>query len=188
MGHKGAYSSTGLPPIFRHENNNIHVIISIPENFMSAQLVNLYFSIFRWWIWMCFCEEMPRVSTGPRTSMSSKLPGELTRERELRPFRRKGVDTLWEDGVAGYMGTFEGIFKNLYLFSFDWLLYNFDLISFFEGWSLLLSFRGCSVGAGPYFDELLMYLWGGRRSPRLPPPLSSSTLWGDVVNQPYCLV
>ena len=36
---------------------------------------------------------------------------------------------------------------------------------FFEAWSLLLLFRGCSVGAGPYFDELLMYLWGGRQSP-----------------------
>lgn len=43
---------------------------------------------------MCFCEEMPRVSTGPRTNMSSKLLGELTQERELRPFRYKGVDTL----------------------------------------------------------------------------------------------
>lgn len=47
MGHKGAYSSAGLPPVFRHENNNIHVVISIPEHFMSAQLVNLYFSISR---------------------------------------------------------------------------------------------------------------------------------------------
>lgn len=59
---------------------------------------------------MCFCEEMPRVSTGPRTNMSSKLLGELTQERELRPFRCKGVDTLGEHGVSGYMGTFEGIF------------------------------------------------------------------------------
>ena len=59
---------------------------------------------------------------------------------------------------------------------------------FFEAWSLLLVFRGCSVGAGPYFDELLMYLWGGRQSPRPSPPLSSSILQGDVVNQPYCLI
>lgn len=50
---------------------------------------------------------MPRVPTGPRTNMSSKLLGELTQGQEHRPVRCKGVDTLEKTGVSGYMETFE---------------------------------------------------------------------------------
>ena len=34
-----------------------------------------------------------------------------------------------------------------------------DLLAFLEVWSVLLSFRSCSVGLVPYSDEFFMYLW-----------------------------
>ena len=51
-----------------------------------------------------------------------------------------------------------------------YLLYNIGFISHSRKvslpfWSFLLSFRSYCVGVVPYFDEFLMYLWGGRQSP-----------------------
>ena len=43
---------------------------------------------------------------------------------------------------------------------------------FWEVWGLLLVFSRCSVGVVPHVDVVLMYLWGGRWSPRLTPPPS----------------
>ena len=39
-----------------------------------------------------------------------------------------------------------------------------------EVWGLLPVFSRCSVGDVPHADVFLMYLWGGRWSPRLTPP------------------
>ena len=49
------------------------------------------------------------------------------------------------------------------------MLYSIGLIScsreislpFLEAWDLLLWFRSCSVGVASYFEEFLIYLWGG---------------------------
>ena len=41
---------------------------------------------------------------------------------------------------------------------------------FWEVWGLLPAFSMCSVGVVPQVDVFLMYLWGGRWSPRLTPP------------------
>ena len=48
--------------------------------------------------------------------------------------------------------------------------------SFWEVWGLLPAFSRCSVGIVPRVDVLLMYLWGGRWSPRLTPLLSWRSL------------
>ena len=40
-------------------------------------------------------------------------------------------------------------------------------VSFWEVWGLLPVFGRCSVGVVPHVDVVLMYLWGGRWSPRL---------------------
>ena len=42
-------------------------------------------------------------------------------------------------------------------------------VPFWEIWGLLLVFSMCSVGVVPHIDVFLMYLWGGRWSPRLTP-------------------
>ena len=41
-----------------------------------------------------------------------------------------------------------------------------------EVWGLLSVFGSCSVGVVPHVDVFLMYLWGGRWSPRVTPPPS----------------
>ena len=51
-----------------------------------------------------------------------------------------------------------------------------DYFAFLEAWGLLLSCRSCSVGAVSCFDEFLMCLWEGKRSPRLTPPPPSFAL------------
>ena len=69
-------------------------------------------------------------------------------------------------------------------FPFLWLpplcyLISGSLPVLLEAWGLLLSPRGCFVGAVPHLDEFLMYLGGGWWSPCLIPPPSSS------VSRPY---
>ena len=44
-----------------------------------------------------------------------------------------------------------------------------EFLAFWEVWGLLPVFSRCSVGAVPHADIVLMYLWGGRWSPRLSP-------------------
>ena len=51
-----------------------------------------------------------------------------------------------------------------------------DFLTFWEVWGLLPAFSRCSVGAVPRVDVFLMYLWGGRWSPRLTPPPSWRSL------------
>ena len=55
-----------------------------------------------------------------------------------------------------------------------YLLYNIGFISHSRKgslpfWSFLPSFRSYCVGVVPYFDDFLIYLWGGRQSPSLTP-------------------
>ena len=47
-----------------------------------------------------------------------------------------------------------------------------DCLAFWEVCGLLPAFSRCSVGFIPHVDVFLMYLWGGRWSPRLTPPTS----------------
>ena len=47
-----------------------------------------------------------------------------------------------------------------------------EFLAFWEVWGLLPAFSRCSVGVVPHVDVVLMYLWGGRWSPRLTPPPS----------------
>ena len=47
-----------------------------------------------------------------------------------------------------------------------------EFLAFWEVWGLLPAFSRYSVGAVPYVDVSLMYLWGRRWSPRLTPPPS----------------
>ena len=47
-----------------------------------------------------------------------------------------------------------------------------EFLAFWEVWVLLPVFSRCSVGVVPHVDVFLMYLWGGRWSPRLTPPPS----------------
>ena len=42
-----------------------------------------------------------------------------------------------------------------------------EFLVFWEVWGLLPAFSRCSVGVVPHVDVFLMYLWGGRWSPRL---------------------
>ena len=42
-----------------------------------------------------------------------------------------------------------------------------EFLAFWEVWGLLPEFSRCSVGVVPHVDVFLMYLWGGRWSPRL---------------------
>ena len=44
-----------------------------------------------------------------------------------------------------------------------------DFLAFWEVWGLLPVFSRCSVGVVSHVDVFLMYLWGGRWSPRLTP-------------------
>ena len=48
-----------------------------------------------------------------------------------------------------------------------------EFLAFWEVWDLLPAFSGCSIRAVPRVDVFLMYLWGGRWSPRLTLPPSS---------------
>ena len=48
-------------------------------------------------------------------------------------------------------------------------------LAFWEVWGLLPAFNKWSVGVVPHIDVFLMYLWGGRWSPRLTPPPSWSS-------------
>ena len=59
-----------------------------------------------------------------------------------------------------------------------------DFLAFWEVWGLLPAFSRCSVGVVPHVDVFLMYLWGGRWSPRLTPlpscrfpPLHTFLIW-----------
>ena len=47
-----------------------------------------------------------------------------------------------------------------------------EFLAFWEVWGLLPAFSRCSVGFVPHVDVFLMYMWGGRWSPRLTPPPS----------------
>ena len=53
-----------------------------------------------------------------------------------------------------------------------------EFLAFWEVWGLLPVFNRCSAGVVPHVDVFLMYLWGGRWSPRLtlPPPWRSPSL------------
>ena len=51
-----------------------------------------------------------------------------------------------------------------------------EFLAFGEVWGLLPAFSRCSVGVVPHVDVFLMYLWGGRWSPRLTPPPSWRSL------------
>ena len=51
-----------------------------------------------------------------------------------------------------------------------------EFLAFWELWGLLPAFSRCSVGVVPHVDVFLMYLWGGRWSPRLTPPPSWRSL------------
>ena len=42
-----------------------------------------------------------------------------------------------------------------------------EFLAFWEVWGLLPAFSRCSAGGVPHVDVFLMYLWGGRWSPRL---------------------
>ena len=44
-----------------------------------------------------------------------------------------------------------------------------EFLAFWEVWGLLPASSRCSVGVVPHVDVFLMYLWGGRWSPRLTP-------------------
>ena len=47
-----------------------------------------------------------------------------------------------------------------------------EFLAFGEVWGFLPAFSRCSVAVVPHVDVFLMYLWGGRWSPRLTPPPS----------------
>lgn len=77
------------------------------------------------------------------------------------------------------MGTFEGIFKNyIYLVLIDdcFLLHLLDFC--FEAWESSAVVRKLLIGAGPYFDELLMYSVGRQAVSLAYPPSSSNSLSG----------
>ena len=52
-----------------------------------------------------------------------------------------------------------------------------EFLAFWEVWGFLPAFSRCSVVV-PHVEVLLMYLWGGRWSPRLTPPPSWRSLLG----------
>ena len=59
-----------------------------------------------------------------------------------------------------------------------------EFLDFWDVWGLLPAFSRCSVGVVPHVDVFLMYLWGGRWSPRLTPPPSWRSLLSLFFN--YC--
>ena len=63
------------------------------------------------------------------------------------------------------------LFFCLCFFSFFFCLthVHWDFLAFWEVWGLLPAFSRCSVGVVLHVDVFLMYLWGGRWSPRLTP-------------------
>ena len=61
-----------------------------------------------------------------------------------------------------------------FFFSFALPSYVGGFLAFWEVWGLLPVFSRCSIGAVPRVDVFLMYLWGGRWSPRLTLPPSSA--------------
>ena len=63
-----------------------------------------------------------------------------------------------------------------------------EFLAFWEVWGLLPVFSRCSVGVVPHVDVFLVYLWGGRWSPRLTPPPSWRSLPQTIVNQIYLLI
>ena len=58
-----------------------------------------------------------------------------------------------------------------------------EFLAFWEVWGLLPAFSRCSVGVVPQVDVFLMYLWGGRWSPRLTPPPS----WRSPLHQCFII-
>ena len=58
-------------------------------------------------------------------------------------------------------------------------------LAFWEVWGLLPVFNRCSLGVVPHVDVVLMYLWGGRWSPRLTPPPSWRHLSISFSHQPF---
>ena len=56
-------------------------------------------------------------------------------------------------------------------------------IYLWEVWGLLSAFSRCSVRIVPHVDVFLIYLWGGRWSPRLTPPPSWRFLPGWLLSQ-----
>ena len=71
-----------------------------------------------------------------------------------------------------------------FFFCLTWVCGEF--LAFWGVWGLLPAFSRCSVGVVPHVDMLLMYLWGGRWSPRFTPlpswrSLSRPCSWLQVV-------
>ena len=60
-------------------------------------------------------------------------------------------------------------FVSVFSFPFCPTLVRGEVFAFWEVWGLLPAFSRCSVGVVPHLDVFLMYLWGGRWSPRLTP-------------------
>ena len=60
----------------------------------------------------------------------------------------------------------------VFVFSFFFCLIQVrgGFLAFWEVWGLLPVFIRCSVGVVPHVDVFVIYLWGGRWSPRLTPP------------------
>ena len=101
-----------------------------------------------------------------RGSEASLLP--TPRLRQWRGFLVCGNFSSFTGASQGFR-SHPYSFVSVFSFFFCPTQVHGDFLAFWEVWGLLPVFSRCSVGVVPHVDVFLMYLWGGRWSPRLIP-------------------
>ena len=114
----------------------------------------------------------------------------LLRGSEASPPRTHRLCQWWGFLVCGNFSSFTApsqrcrshpySFVSVFSFFFSPTQVRVEFLAFWEVWVLLPAFSRCSVGAVPHVDVFLMYLWGGRWSPRPTPPPSWSYLLSET--------
>ena len=108
-----------------------------------------------------------RTPVAALSSVASKLP--LSATHSLRPQRGFLVCGTLSSFTAPSHWCMSHPYSFVSVFSFFFCPAQVrgEFLAFWEVWGLLPAFSRCSVGVVPHVDVFLMYLWGGRWSPRL---------------------
>ena len=140
-----------------------------------------------WWVLVStnpLCRNLSALPSAPIAAFSSMAPKLPPCYHPPSPFPPvKGLPRVWKlfllHSFLPEVQVPSVFFGSVFSFFFCPTQVRGEFLAFWEVWSLLPAFSRCSVGVVPRVDVFLMYLWGGRWSPRLTPlpswrsPLSS---------------
>ena len=130
-------------------------------------------SLSRWWVLVGTDPLWGNLSALPSAPLWLRSPPCLRSFPPLPP--AKGLPSVWKPFLLHSslpLVQVPSLFFCLYFF-FCPPQVRGDFLAFWELWGLLPALSKCSVGVVPHIDVFLMYLWGGRWSPRLTPLPSS---------------